>query len=181
MIEEHLHRPEALPAYWLEAAEAFDAGDDGTRIWEVPGSDFASYRWGNTVDPITPGLIERGYVARELVPFGSAESADLLTAFDRKLQEGSLESASVGPIARLLSVGDLVHRADLTYERFRTPRPVLLRAFQDYPAGHFHVSARQHDEVLQAVRSRDAEWAEVAMRNHIMAGRNAIMPGELPA
>ena len=59
--------------------------------------------------------------------------------------------------------------------------PVLLRAFQDYPAGHFHVSARQHDEVLQAVRSRDAEWAEVAMRNHIMAGRNAIMPGELPA
>ena len=131
MIEEHLHRPEALPAYWLEAAEAFDAGDDRTRIWEVPGSDFASYRWGNTVDPITPGLIERGYVARELVPFGSAESADLLTAFDRKLQEGSLESASVVPIARLLSVGDLVHRADLTYERFRTPRPVLLRAFLD--------------------------------------------------
>ena len=68
MIEEHLHRSEALPAYWLEAAEAFDASDDGTRVWEVPGSDFASYRWGNTVDPITPGLIERGYVARGWFP-----------------------------------------------------------------------------------------------------------------
>ena len=131
MIEEHLHRGENLPTYWLEAAAAFDDGDDGSRIWELPGSDFASYRWGNTVDPITPGLIERGYVARELVPFGSAESADLLTAFDRRLQEGSLETASVVPIARLMSVGDLVHRADLTYERFRTPRPVPLAAFLD--------------------------------------------------
>ncbi len=131
MIEEHLHRPEDVPAYWLEAAAAFDAEDDGTRVWEVPGSDFASYRWGNTVDPITPGLMERGYVARELVPFGSAESADLLTAFDRKLQEGSLEAGSVVPIARLMSVGELVHRADLTYERFRTPRPVPLAAFLD--------------------------------------------------
>ena len=131
MIEEHLHRSENLPTYWLEAAAAFDDGDDGSRIWELPGSDFASYRWGNTVDPITPGLIERGYVARELVPFGSAESADLLTAFDRRLQEGSLETASVVPIARLMSVGDLVHRADLTYERFRTPRPVPLAAFLD--------------------------------------------------
>ncbi len=129
MIEEHLHRSENLPTYWLEAAAAFDDNDDGSRIWELPGSDFASYRWGNTVDPITPGLIERGYVARELVPFGSAESADLLTAFDRRLQEGSLETASVVPIARLMSVGDLVHRADLTYERFRTPRPVPLAAF----------------------------------------------------
>lgn len=131
MIEEHLHRDENLPEYWLEAAAAFDADDDGSRIWEVPGSDFASYRWGNTVDPITPGLIERGYVARELVPFGSAESADLITAFDRRMQEVSLASASVIPIAQLMSVGDLVHRADLTYERFRTPRPVPTAAFLD--------------------------------------------------
>ncbi len=129
MIEDNLHRDEDLPTYWLEATAAFDADDDGTRIWELPGSDFASYRWGNTVDPITPGLIDRGYVARELVPFGSAESADLLTAFDRRLQEGSLETASVVPIAQLMSVGDLVHRADLTYERFRTPRPVPMAAF----------------------------------------------------
>ena len=30
-------------------------GDHDTRVLELPGSDFASYRWGNTVDPITPG------------------------------------------------------------------------------------------------------------------------------
>ena len=69
------------------------------------------------------------------MPFGSAASADLLTAFDRRLQEGSLESASVVPIAQLMSVGDLVHRADLTFERFRTPRPVPMADFLESVPG----------------------------------------------
>jgi len=46
-----------------------------TRIMAIPGSDFASYRWGNTVDPVLPGLMDRPYVARELIPYGSAPSA----------------------------------------------------------------------------------------------------------
>jgi len=126
MVEEHLQRPEEIPDYWLEAAEALDrAGAGGeTRVWEVPGSDFSSYRWGNTVDPVTPGLMERGYVARELVPFGSAQSASLLGAVDRRLQEGTLDPAGLAPVARLMSAGDVVHRADLIFERYRTPRPV---------------------------------------------------------
>ncbi len=123
MVEEHLHRPEEIPSYWLEAAADLDDPALG-RVWEIPGSDFASYRWGNTVDPITPGLIDRGYVARELVPFGSAQSAALLGAVDRRLQEDTLEVESLAPVARLMSVSDIVHRADLIYERFRTPRPV---------------------------------------------------------
>ncbi|MFQ5558516.1 MAG: alpha-(1-_3)-arabinofuranosyltransferase family protein, partial [Acidimicrobiales bacterium] len=124
MIEKHLNRAEELPEYWIEAAARLDEFDDGSRVWELPGSDFASYRWGNTVDPITPGLIDRGYVARELVPFGSARSADLLTAIDHRLQEDILDPESVAPVARLLGAGDIVHRADLTYERYRTARPV---------------------------------------------------------
>ena len=127
MIEENLNRPEELPGYWLEAADALDVDggpDGGTRVWEIPGSDFASYRWGNTVDPITPGLMQRGYVARELVPFGSVQSASLLGAVDRKMQEGTLDPDSLAPVARLMSVGDVVHRADLIFERYRIPRPV---------------------------------------------------------
>ncbi len=124
MIEEHLNRPENIPEYWLQAIDRLDQLPHSSRVLEVPGSDFASYRWGNTVDPITPGLMDRPYVARELVPFGSAQSAALLTAFDRRFQENSLDPRSVVPITRLMSVGDVVHRADLTFERFRTPRPV---------------------------------------------------------
>lgn len=126
MVEEHLHRDENIPQYWLEAIDALDNSGRTGRVMEIPGSDFASYRWGNTVDPITPGLLDRGYVARELVPFGSAPSADLLSAFDRRLQEDTLDLDSIVPVAQLMSVDDLVHRADLTFERYRTPRPVLL-------------------------------------------------------
>ena len=135
MIEDNLNRPEELPAYWLEAADALDADDSRTRVWEVPGSDFASYRWGNTVDPITPGLIGRGYVARELVPFGSPQSASLLGALDRRLQEDTLDPASLAPVARLMSVGDVVHRADLIFERYRTPRPVETAEILDRAPG----------------------------------------------
>ena len=134
MVEEHLRRPEGLPVYWLEAAADLDRAGPG-RVWEAPGSDFASYRWGNTVDPITPGLIDRGYVARELVPFGSPQSAALLTAVDRRLQEQTLEAESLAPVARLMGASEIVHRADLTFERFRTPRPVETAALLERAPG----------------------------------------------
>ena len=53
-VPENLRRPEEVPEYWREAAAHLDAGDHGTRVLVVPGTDFASYRWGNTVDPIRP-------------------------------------------------------------------------------------------------------------------------------
>ena len=123
MVAANLKRPEDLPRYWLEAAAALDGQPHDTRVFEVPGTDFASYRWGNTVDPITPGLMDRPYVARELIPYGSPASADLLNAFDRRLQENTLESRAIAPIARLLGVGQIVARNDLQYERFRVARP----------------------------------------------------------
>jgi arabinofuranan 3-O-arabinosyltransferase len=123
MVAANLQRPEEIPQYWLDAAAALDAQSHDTRVFEVPGTDFASYRWGNTVDPITPGLMDRPYVARELIPYGSAASADLLNAFDRRLQENTLDPEAVSPIARLLGVGHIVSRNDLQYERYRIARP----------------------------------------------------------
>ena len=41
-----------------------------TRVLEVPGRRLRVVPWGNTVDPITPGLMDRPYVARELIPWG---------------------------------------------------------------------------------------------------------------
>ncbi len=122
----NLDRAEDVPAYWSAAAAALDARDDGTRVLEIPGADFASYRWGNTVDPITPGLIDRPYVARELVPWGSPATADLLNALDGRIQEDVLDPAALAPIARLMSVGDIVYRADLQTDRFDLPRAVPL-------------------------------------------------------
>ena len=119
-----LTRDEAIPQYWTDAIAALDAQPHDTRVLEVPGADFAAYRWGQTVDPITPGLMDRPYVARELVPWGSAASADLLNALDRRLQEGVLDPSAIAPIARLMSVGSVVYRADLQTDRFDLARAV---------------------------------------------------------
>ena len=136
LVAENLKRPEHIPAYWQQAADWLDARGHDTRVLELPGSDFTSYRWGNTVEPITPGLMDRPYVARELIPYGSPPSADLLNALDRRLQEGVLEPAAIAPVARLMSVGDVVLRSDLQFERFNTPRPrPTWRLLNPPPAG----------------------------------------------
>jgi arabinofuranan 3-O-arabinosyltransferase len=128
MVDEHLDRPSEVPSYWTDAAAFLDEGDPDYRVAEVPGVDFATYRWGNTVDPITPGLMDRDYVARELIPYGTPASANMLNDWDLPLQEGTVDPATIAPVARLLGVDQIVHRADLQYERFRTPRPRWLDA-----------------------------------------------------
>ncbi len=123
MVAANLKRPEQIPEYWLDAIAYLDAQSHDTRILELPGSDFASYRWGNTVDPITPGLTDRGYVARELFQWGSPPSANLVNAFDRRLHESDLDPQAVSTFAKLIGAGDISYRADLQFERYRTARP----------------------------------------------------------
>lgn len=126
MIDRFLERPNDVPEYWHEVGEHLSAGNRRTRALEIPGIEFANYRWGASVDPITPGLTDREYAARELVPYGSEASANLMNAIDTPLQDRSFDTASLAPILRLLGVGDVVVRNDLEYERFRTPRPRVM-------------------------------------------------------
>jgi arabinofuranan 3-O-arabinosyltransferase len=119
----NLQRPEDVPSYWTRAIAAVDARPHDTRVLEIPGSDFGSYRWGNTVDPITPGLMDRPYVARELIPYGTPETNDLLNALDGRIQEGLIDPAAIAPIARLMSAGDILVRSDLQVDRYNLVRP----------------------------------------------------------
>ncbi len=124
----NLERDQTLPSYWTQAIAALNAGDHQTRILEEPGADFASYTWGNTVDPITPGLTDRPYVARELIPYGTPGTADLLNAIDRRLQVGVADPAGLGALWRRMGVGDVVARNDIQYERYDLVRPEDLAA-----------------------------------------------------
>lgn len=126
----YLERDEQLPQYWTRALAYVDAQSHDTRVLALPGSDFAAYRWGDTIDPIEPGLIDRPYVARELVPWGSAASANLLQALDHRVQEQGFEPASLAPVARLMGVGDVLLRMDLQTDRFNlVPSRLLWRDF----------------------------------------------------
>jgi hypothetical protein len=133
LYTQDLTRDEAVPQYWTDAIAALDAQPHDTRVLEIPGADFAAYRWGQTIDPITPGLMDRPYVARELVPWGSAASADLLNALDERIQEGTLDPSALAPIARLMASGSVVYRADLQTDRFDLARAVPLWDFLTEP------------------------------------------------
>ena len=136
LVEPNLSRPTDVPRYWHDAAAHLDARGGDTRVLEIPGQDFAAYRWGTTGDPLLPGITDRSWVGRELVPYGSKPAADLLTAFDRRFQEGVLDPAAIAPVARLFAAGDVVVRNDLAFERYRTPRPrVLTQSFVPTPPG----------------------------------------------
>jgi arabinofuranan 3-O-arabinosyltransferase len=124
----NLQRAEKLPSYWTEAIAALDRRDHQTRILEEPGADFASYTWGNTVDPITPGLTDRPYVARELIPYGTPGTADLLNAIDRRIQVGIADPAALVALWRRMGVGDVVARNDIQYERYDVVPPENLAA-----------------------------------------------------
>jgi arabinofuranan 3-O-arabinosyltransferase len=127
-VPENLRRQD-IPEYWHAAADDLDTRGHDTRVLTVPGSDFGSYRWGNTVDPILPGLVDRPSVQRELIPHGSPASANLLNALDLRLQERTADPDSIAAIARLLRAGDVLVQSDLQYERYNTPRP---RNFWDF-------------------------------------------------
>ncbi len=123
LLGEIYQRDENIPAAWSDAAAYLDRGNSDTRVLEVPGSDFAAYRWGHSGDPVLPGLIDRDHVARELIPQGSPASAEIIVALDREFQENRFDPDGLAPLARLLGVGEVVVRSDLQYERYRTPRP----------------------------------------------------------
>jgi len=120
LIAERFHREE-VPEAWLDAAAHLDRGTG--RVLEVPGIDFASYRWGHTLDPVSVGLTDRPIVARELVPMGGAPGVTLLGALDRAVQEGWAEPGMVASVARLFGASEVLVRNDLEYERYRTVRP----------------------------------------------------------
>jgi arabinofuranan 3-O-arabinosyltransferase len=133
LLSDGVDRPAAIPEHWATTAELLDArGLDPTgnprRVLEIPGSPFAAYRWGNTVEPVLPALMDRPQVAREVLPYGSAATANLLDAIDRRIQEGVFEPDSLAPIARLFASSDVVVRNDLQWERFRGPEPQALWA-----------------------------------------------------
>ncbi len=119
----NLERPEALPKPWQQVAKYLDGKPNTTRVLALPGADFASYRWGNTVDPILPGMMDRPYVARELIPYGSAPSADLLNALDRRIQEGVLDPTGLVDVLRRAGIGEVVLRNDIEWERYNLIRP----------------------------------------------------------
>ncbi|MGD0381568.1 MAG: alpha-(1-_3)-arabinofuranosyltransferase family protein [Acidimicrobiales bacterium] len=116
-------QPSSLPGYVTKAAAALNTEHPGTRVLAIPGESFAAYRYGDTIDPIWPGLLTRPFVTREQLPLGSLPGYDLLLGLDEPMQTGTTNPAAIAPLARLMSVGDIIVQNDLEYELYNQPQP----------------------------------------------------------
>ncbi len=116
---------DTIPTDVLDAAAAANsvATSDDSRVWVTPGADFASYRWGGTIDPIEVGVLDRPTVARELIPLGTDGSADLVGEIERRVAENTLDATAIAPLARMMGVDTVMARNDLEFERYATARP----------------------------------------------------------
>jgi arabinofuranan 3-O-arabinosyltransferase len=56
-IANNFTQPASLPSYQMQAIHHLNATHPGTRVLAIPGNDFASYRWGDTVDTPQPAYL----------------------------------------------------------------------------------------------------------------------------
>jgi hypothetical protein len=119
-------QPAKLPTYETAAIAHLNATHRGTRVLAIPGNDFASYRWGDTVDTPQPAFLDRPFVTREQQVMGSIATADTLFAMDDPIQSGTEQWGSLAEMARLLSAGDVLVEYDQRYEHYGVPQPQLL-------------------------------------------------------
>ena len=96
-IANNFTQPAALPSYELAAINHLNATHPGTRVFAIPGNDFAAYRWGDTVDTPQPALLNRDFVTREQQVMGSIATADTLYATDEPLQDGTANMNALAP------------------------------------------------------------------------------------
>ncbi len=121
-------QPAVPPAYTRRAAAALDKVHPGTRVFAIPGNNFAAQRWGDTIDTVYPGLMTRPFITHEQQIMGSLATADVLQATDGPLQDGVMNWNALGPMSSLLSAGDVLVQYDQAYERYDTPAPQQLAA-----------------------------------------------------
>ncbi len=135
-VVDGLTQPARVPAYVQKAADHLNATHPGTRVYGLPGNNFAAYRWGDTIDTVYPGLLTRPFVTHEQQTMGSLPTADLLEAVDTPLQEGTLDPVTIAPMASLMSAGDILVQYDQAFERYNAPNPrQVAKVFHPTPAG----------------------------------------------
>ena len=125
-IANDFSQPAKLPKSQQKAIHYLNAINPETRVLAIPGNDFASFRWGNTVDAPQPAFLHRPFLIHEQQVMGSMATADMLYALDDPIQQSTANPAALSPIARLMSVGNLLVQYDTQYEHFGQPHPLTV-------------------------------------------------------
>ncbi|WES62840.1 GntR family transcriptional regulator [Microbacter sp. GSS18] len=147
---------------------------------------------GATVIGFTPEQIVETYFVRAALESRAAGLAtgrlndeDLVRLSDLiEEMDGLVNSDDAADLRRLGELNERFHRTILvasgnsqlvTVVESVTQAPLMIRGLRQYGASFRARSNHQHRDILTALQTRDALWAEVAMRSHVLAARNAAM------
>lgn len=123
-----------------------------------------------------------GYAAR--LASERASNEDIAELRRLALQQSlEAEERSVGYLERIADLNSQFHRllqltaaSPLLQAALTTlsSAPLVLQTFRDYSSEDLTRSARHHSELVEAIESRDGDWAAAVMGAHIMAARRAF-------
>ena len=119
-------QPASPPSYEWQAIDHLNATHPGTRVFAIPGNDFAAYRWGDTVDTPQPALLNRRLRHPRATDHGLDRHRRHPLRDRRAAPGGHGELNALAPMARLMSAGDVLVEYDQHYERYGVPQPQLL-------------------------------------------------------
>lgn len=116
----------SVPRYWLQASAWLDQHAANERVLVVPGSRFANYQWGSTVDEISQPLLTGPAAVRNAIPLTPATTIRLLDSIDGVLANGSGSDGLADLLARS-GVNYLLLRSDLDYGASGSAQPLAVR------------------------------------------------------
>jgi len=135
-IANNFTQPATLPAAQMHAISYLNHTGGSSRVFGLPGNDFASYLWGNTVDTPQPAYLNRPYVTHEQQVMGSLATAETLYAIDDPIQERIANPLALAPMSRLLSAGNVLVQYDTNSKHYGTiPATQLSKLFSPIPQG----------------------------------------------
>ena len=130
-------------------------------------------------------------VRAQLESYGARIAADKIGALDlRHLEECCLRMEAVEqsrPGGFLDELGELNNDFHASLLRATGNRrlmtslasivetPLILRVYHSYDERRRYEALRHHREILAALSERDGEWAQAAMRVHILSGRHVLL------
>ena len=116
----------ALPAYWQHAVAWLNARGGTSTTLVVPGTNFADFTWGNSLDQPIQVLATVPWANRSIMPVGSVGSTQFLDAIDQVLTG---VSRCPGWLITLAGAGVryVLVENDLTPADTQSPPPVVLR------------------------------------------------------
>ncbi len=98
-----------------------------------------------------------------------ATIADLNNEFHQVIARASESKAAIPVLGTLVSIPSTVGGPSHSVQM-----PLGRRAVFEYTVGELERSARQHRELIAALRQGDSEWAEAVVRTHTLGSRGAV-------